>query len=108
MIRRPPRSTLFPYTTLFRSLVHFERRLARAAAVAGPDRVRLRLEPPAELLVLVAEMLVQEHGVEVDPHDASVLGDGPQLVVREIARMMREGAAGGVGGDDPARAGGDD
>src|SRR5260370_25392003 len=23
MIRRPPRSTLFPYTTLFRSLVHW-------------------------------------------------------------------------------------
>src|SRR5436305_8474540 len=23
MIRRPPRSTLFPYTTLFRSLVHY-------------------------------------------------------------------------------------
>src|SRR5690348_18109256 len=26
MIRRPPRSTLFPYTTLFRSLHHGERR----------------------------------------------------------------------------------
>src|SRR3712207_8966001 len=25
MIRRPPRSTLFPYTTLFRSLVHQNR-----------------------------------------------------------------------------------
>src|SRR3712207_8712506 len=25
MIRRPPRSTLFPYTTLFRSLVRLER-----------------------------------------------------------------------------------
>src|SRR2546430_9107558 len=24
MIRRPPRSTLFPYTTLFRSLLHIE------------------------------------------------------------------------------------
>src|SRR5256885_12744926 len=24
MIRRPPRSTLFPYTTLFRSIVEFE------------------------------------------------------------------------------------
>src|ERR1035441_10852673 len=24
MIRRPPRSTLFPYTTLFRSLVHVD------------------------------------------------------------------------------------
>src|SRR2546430_13742470 len=26
MIRRPPRSTLFPYTTLFRSLIPFARR----------------------------------------------------------------------------------
>src|SRR2546429_1135826 len=25
MIRRPPRSTLFPYTTLFRSLLHLDR-----------------------------------------------------------------------------------
>src|SRR2546430_13356968 len=32
MIRRPPRSTLFPYTTLFRSLVYvaLERRTVRA------------------------------------------------------------------------------
>src|SRR5260221_3375417 len=27
MIRRPPRSTLFPYTTLFRSLTIFDRRI---------------------------------------------------------------------------------
>src|SRR3712207_7663345 len=33
MIRRPPRSTLFPYTTLFRSP-------ARAGTLAGPARVR--------------------------------------------------------------------
>src|SRR2546428_13220091 len=33
MIRRPPRSTLFPYTTLFRS--------------AGTDQARLRLHPVA-------------------------------------------------------------
>src|SRR5258708_4566015 len=32
MIRRPPRSTLFPYTTLFRSLEHELRRLVRAEA----------------------------------------------------------------------------
>src|SRR5256886_11829268 len=30
MIRRPPRSTLFPYTTLFRSLLAFSTSLARA------------------------------------------------------------------------------
>src|SRR2546422_5792277 len=33
MIRRPPRSTLFPYTTLFRSLVDGERRVAAPGAV---------------------------------------------------------------------------
>src|SRR2546429_2014045 len=32
MIRRPPRSTLFPYTTLFRSEAHVTRRRADQAA----------------------------------------------------------------------------
>src|SRR2546428_7801275 len=36
MIRRPPRSTLFPYTTLFRSLATT---LARLAALCGAERV---------------------------------------------------------------------
>src|SRR5438445_6658650 len=50
MIRRPPRSTLFPYTTLFRSLLHpgyadDELRLPREAPVAqrGRDRKSTRL-----------------------------------------------------------------
>src|SRR2546422_2679346 len=36
MIRRPPRSTLFPYTTLFRSLseFHFQRLFTRWAGVS--------------------------------------------------------------------------
>src|SRR5690348_17674885 len=38
MIRRPPRSTLFPYTTLFRSRVEAHRREAeRALEWAGGD-----------------------------------------------------------------------
>src|SRR3712207_8436801 len=40
MIRRPPRSTLFPYTTLFRS--RGDRRCRRGSEVA--DRVGPRLE----------------------------------------------------------------
>src|SRR2546422_11314906 len=48
MIRRPPRSTLFPYTTLFRSR-HVER-VARQVAVG-------RLEARVEGLVVVAELL---------------------------------------------------
>src|SRR5256885_9498888 len=45
MIRRPPRSTLFPYTTLFRSRgpVRGRRRLSRGAQVRRAlDRTRLR------------------------------------------------------------------
>src|SRR3712207_6915614 len=37
MIRRPPRSTLFPYTTLFRSVVREERRGYGSAYLAGLD-----------------------------------------------------------------------
>src|SRR2546425_3553069 len=43
MIRRPPRSTLFPYTTLFRS-----------QAVARPNALK---PPPRELSVLDAEVV---------------------------------------------------
>src|SRR3712207_8254725 len=39
MIRRPPRSTLFPYTTLFRS--------GRAAGPATPSRCPARAPPPS-------------------------------------------------------------
>src|SRR2546421_4177805 len=37
MIRRPPRSTLFPYTTLFRSRRRARRALERARAPARDD-----------------------------------------------------------------------
>src|SRR3989442_9610103 len=45
MIRRPPRSTLFPYTTLFRS---------NAYSIGNKDRLLLR--QVAVLLVLVQEV----------------------------------------------------
>src|SRR3712207_8229333 len=35
MIRRPPRSTLFPYTTLFRSVAHLGLHLAVAGEALG-------------------------------------------------------------------------
>src|SRR5256885_9202073 len=42
MIRRPPRSTLFPYTTLFRSC-HSCAELPRRAAASGREGLPLRL-----------------------------------------------------------------
>src|SRR5688572_32479010 len=47
MIRRPPRSTLFPYTTLFRSGGRGGRRAscrARTPPSRSPDRLRKRSE----------------------------------------------------------------
>src|SRR2546430_13237191 len=57
MIRRPPRSTLFPYTTLFRSRVglllvlELEQQALAQVAGAHPRRVQL-LDDPQHLLGL--------------------------------------------------------
>src|SRR3712207_9185642 len=48
MIRRPPRSTLFPYTTLFRS-GGMIRRLGIAQAILGDPKVIIFDEPTAGL-----------------------------------------------------------
>src|SRR6202521_1218579 len=51
MIRRPPRSTLFPYTTLFRSRSRrLPRRSPRSAATECPRR-----EPPAGRRIIRSE-----------------------------------------------------
>src|SRR5262245_65103368 len=49
MIRLPPRSTLFPYTTLFRSLVEVQE-VQRTGPVVQRDRDH-GLSPPGEALV---------------------------------------------------------
>src|SRR2546426_7379798 len=52
MIRRPPRSTLFPYTTLFRSLPFFH---AKFGTVNDRDmllgRFTGRISPPANVVI---------------------------------------------------------
>src|SRR5256886_17676917 len=58
MIRRPPRSTLFPYTTLFRSLEVLCRRLARTrlrnvTPVLGRDDDALLPSGRCDLAVLI-------------------------------------------------------
>src|SRR5689334_24788525 len=42
MIPRPPRSTLFPYTTLFRSVQDVDRRIEDHAVTRSPSRAKLR------------------------------------------------------------------
>src|SRR3954463_5183815 len=56
MIRRPPRSTLFPYTTLFRSFLASERR----------QRAALHRLPP---FAVEDEDRSEEHTSELQSHD---------------------------------------
>src|SRR3712207_7992861 len=74
MIRRPPRSTLFPYTTLFRSL----RALPGRFAPAHRSRTlrALQREPP--------------HGAHGDP---TVAGPGTHLAEQEGRNAGRGGGA---------------
>src|SRR6202011_6307092 len=48
MIRRPPRSTLFPYTTLFRSAANEDFRLTTPSEFLGDHPTQQTLEPATD------------------------------------------------------------
>src|SRR5256885_9582033 len=97
MIRRPPRSTLFPYTTLFRSVLD-PRQLADqlAAAVGEQDEAavdRYGLEgdvehPPQDV---VDGLRVDEDARQAGEEAEHPVGVGQ---VRRLARRQRGGLAG--------------
>src|SRR5260370_3182023 len=72
MIRRPPRSTLFPYTTLFRSI--HQRIEARIIAGQGNKRTRCDREmakcaPSVRLVdIPVGHLRSEEHTSELQSH----------------------------------------
>src|SRR2546427_4876834 len=63
MIRRPPRSTLFPYTTLFRSVLHID--LARHQGLPH-QRVGTRRGPGlVDVLAIIPVARSEEHTSEL-------------------------------------------
>src|SRR2546427_8878871 len=91
MIRRPPRSTLFPYTTLFRSgaavghvkgedagllLEHFASQVARAAVAA--DRKSTRLNSSHSQISYAVFCLKKKKKQESLPHRAHLDNDVAQ------------------------------
>src|SRR2546422_11738561 len=91
MIRRPPRSTLFPYTTLFRS------RFRPDQVVFGREHDRAVPHPPDRALWIVA---AGGKAVITDLADGALVpqpaGPGPELrvvtpgiVVAAVARHVR-------------------
>src|SRR3712207_8629520 len=68
MIRRPPRSTLFPYTTLFRSLDHLrplDRDHGRAVGLVGHVEVEVGLL--ADVDEVLDELLAVARVADEDP-----------------------------------------
>src|SRR2546430_13654141 len=64
MIRRPPRSTLFPYTTLFRS--HFGPQEDFEASVYGSLRFRYATSGPvSQVVITTARTRSEEHTSEL-------------------------------------------
>src|SRR2546429_9947375 len=85
MIRRPPRSTLFPYTTLSRSSLHeeFITKSPRLQAVAllplqDPEAAAAELERGVRQLGLVGAMLAAD--------GSPVLGDARFTPIYEMAQ----------------------
>src|SRR2546428_8385984 len=70
MIRRPPRSTLFPYTTLFRSSATSRRwKAAATASPSRPDSPRSRSEEHTSELQsrsdLVCRLLLEKKNIDL-------------------------------------------
>src|SRR3712207_7780307 len=72
MIRRPPRSTLFPYTTLFRSVLLLDLAPGREVAVVGLGR----------------QHAVDHHGVREVAVEVEV-GEGPHRLLHHHAVGVR-------------------
>src|SRR2546425_11976632 len=119
MIRRPPRSTLFPYTTLFRSVAVLARRWAgdAAALVAGrlfavlPVHVEgaASVVGRAELMAAAFTLLAVYAAVEADRPVWSAVCWALGLLSKEVAvvapalvvagwGLLGAGGAGGAGG----------
>src|SRR5256885_11402881 len=86
MIRRPPRSTLFPYTTLFRSVEAFAQQVDADQHVEGAlaqfaqdlhalDGVQLAVQPAApqvRLAEVVGQILRQPLGQRSEEHTSEL------------------------------------
>src|SRR2546430_5831890 len=85
MIRRPPRSTLFPYTTLFRSAVSAGR-LGPGVVVPGLiDGHRLR-RGPVRLLVGATDLESEEHTSELQSQSNLVC----RLLLEKKKKILKE------------------
>src|SRR5437588_7601491 len=68
MIRRPPRSTLFPYTTLFRSSWQIQKKSIVPAIKNHHTRVAHRVSTPRSFFKAGTNRRSEEHTSELQSH----------------------------------------
>src|SRR2546430_7222188 len=99
MIRRPPRSTLFPYTTLFRSLVQEPRLLLLdepAAGMTRPEKERTGALIEAIVERSTCAVMLIEHDMEFvrqiarRGHRVTVLHEGTVLSEGSLDRVQAD------------------
>src|SRR2546425_7868375 len=119
MIRRPPRSTLFPYTTLFRSRDRGHRRAPQPGSRPGAHRSTGRAHArrsasPHRACAPQGEPGGHGHGGEGVRGSARGVRPGPEARVPAVERITRaartrwrvHGRRGGRSGPDRGRGGG--
>src|SRR2546430_7505745 len=121
MIRRPPRSTLFPYTTLFRSQL-VEQQIAAATAAAAPQRragdstahPASQAQAPGTFPTPNGRVITLPPGVTADQVQQAIAkmrsGAEPTaaeraLLAQVFGRSPRSGGGGGGGGARGSRGG---
>src|SRR3712207_7667877 len=93
MIRRPPRSTLFPYTTLFRSVVAAEHLVGALAGLHHLDVPRHVLRQQEERDAVVADHRLAhrgDRGVERSEEHTSELQSRQYLVCRLLLEKKKK------------------
>src|SRR5256885_9749470 len=98
MIRRPPRSTLFPYTTLFRSFFRAPRSAASSLRLMRLGRVihiRVKVPLPLQALANIAFSLFQKvrvNGTRSEEH-TSELQSPCNLVCRLLLEKKKKNSS---------------
>src|SRR5690349_21012281 len=106
MLRRPPRSTLFPYTTLFRSLVDYKVRILDGdAATAARTRVVIDSRDGARTWSTMGSdtnIIAASAAALADSLEYAIWKSGAELRRRDERHFTREPAPAPAGSDAAA------